>query len=211
MKICGLLLGAAIFLTACSGDEPSRPQVPDTPQLVLEALEKAYRKRDAAAYARLLADDFRFFFDEETRLSFELPDSWNRDDDVKATSRIFRDDFVDEITIQLEGGSPVPSGESGRETWLRNHVADTFLEIEMEPDDQEPDGLTLLLDGHVQTFYFRMGKYPADTLATSETAARMYLVEWHDRGIVRSPGGNRGDEDALPVYDMTWSAIKLFF
>jgi hypothetical protein len=156
MKICGLLLGAAIFLTACSGDEPSRPQVPDTPQLVLEALEKAYRKRDAAAYARLLADDFRFFFDEETRLSFELPDSWNRDDDVKATSRIFRDDFVDEITIQLEGGSPVPSGESGRETWLRNHVADTFLEIEMEPDDQEPDGLTLLLDGHVQTFYFRM-------------------------------------------------------
>jgi len=205
-----LILGA-LLLASCSGDDSRDPVDPNSPEGVLEALQTAYRDRDMEAYSALLADDFRFYFDRDTREVYKLEDSWGREEELEVTSHIFLAPPVSDIRVRLTLGSSLPSGESGRETWLRNNVPDTFLEIDMTPSFGEPEGLTLRIDGHVHTFYFRKGKNPADALSTSETSDKLFLVEWRDRGVVHSSSGRVGEGGAVPVSEMTWSAIKMFF
>lgn len=56
-----------------------------------------------------------------------------------------------------------------------------FIEVD-KPPVGGGEVLTIRIDGDVQDFYFRQGRTPADTLASSATSQLWYLVEWRDQG-----------------------------
>ena len=85
------LLIAAVSLTSC-GDEDtteiSKYLPPTSPRNVLMNLQQSYLDRNADEYGKLLADDFRFYINEDTRRQNpSLPEFWTSQED--STPRIF--------------------------------------------------------------------------------------------------------------------------
>jgi len=208
-----LLLAAMVLSLAACGDETdhicheANPPIecvlkaPTSEANLLDNLQAAYEYRDVAAYSDLLADDFRFYFDPDTRSSNNLPEFWNSDTDSTQTGRLFTSTKVSEIRVNLTfNRTAVPDSRPG---WSYIIVQDTFLEVDQIPDQSEPEGITFRVDGQIQKFYFRKGKSPADTLATSATAQRYYIVEWRDFGF-----GTGALASSAAVRPNTWGQIK---
>jgi hypothetical protein len=158
-----------------------RPQ--DTEDNVLYNLQQAYKQRKYDEYAKLLADDFQFYFDEGTRTLKGLPESWNRFEDSTETARLFLSAEILDIRIELHyQPTAIPVNELGKENWTKIDVLDTFLEVDQAPKPGEVEATTFRVDGQLQNFFFRKGRTPADTLPESPTSSLVYLVEWRDRG-----------------------------
>jgi hypothetical protein len=106
--------------------------------------------------------------------------------------------------------NPTPQEVPGKARWTRVDVSDSFIQVEIGPQEEYPDGVTLLVDGQTNSFFFRRGRTEGDTLAASATANNLYVVEWRDRGAgfqVLSM-----DRGSLPFSrNTTWSAIKTLF
>jgi hypothetical protein len=158
------------------------------PRDILRNLEASYKFKNYEAYANLLADDFRFYPEPETREREQLPEYFDRLTDSLLTMRLLASDDLLDVKIALTF-NPTPLYVPGKPGWLRLDVLDTFLEAEFPATDEFPQGLTLHVDGHVQQFYFRKGRSEEDTLVTSPTAEDYYIVEWHDKG---APSGAKG-------------------
>ncbi len=210
MKRSLLTLVTMILMSGC-GDDPAKPDPSayldaSSPENVLENLQTAYKLRESMPYADLLADDFRFYFDEGTRQqNGSLPEYWERSEDAAQTGALFASDQVTDIRVDLRHGAAEPVTVAGRESWLRIRVTDTFLEVDLKPQPGELEGLTLRVDGQQNDFYFRKGKSAADTLSGSATAQFYHLVEWRDFGVGRSAA-----PDVL-IESTTWGRIKALY
>ena len=207
-----LLLGAAAG--GCSkAKSPTPPDPGPGPRLapadVVNALQWAYRHRDAAVYGKLLADDFRFYFDPATRPD-NVPEFWTRLQDSTATGGLFRAADVSDIRVTLTFGSDVPVNVAGQERWRKIRVTDTFLEVDKVPLTGEV--ITFRVDGDVQDFFVRKGRSPADTLAASPTAREWFLVEWRDLARLSVDAGH-GIRATRPAANQanTWSNIKSLY
>ena len=206
-----LLLGVGAVAGGCSKAKPPTPPDPApgprlAPADVVNALQWAYRHRDATVYGKLLADDFQFWFDPATRPD-NVPEFWTRLQDSTGTGNLFRAADVSDIRITLTFGSDVPVNVAGQERWRKIRVTDTFLEVDKVPLTGEV--ITFRVDGDVQDFYVRQGRSPADTLAASPTAREWFLVEWRDlaRLSALAAGTPRG---ARPEVEQpnTWGSLK---
>jgi hypothetical protein len=154
-----------------------------SPDNVLINLQTSYKFRNIEEYAKLLADDFLFFFDPVTQEREQLPEFWNRFTDSVQTDRLFNSPDLIGTKIKLTyDKTPREVNESGREHWVYIDVGDTFLEVELGPTEEFEEGVTLLVDGQTNRFYFRKGRTEADTLAESATSQLYYITEWKDRG-----------------------------
>lgn len=154
-----------------------------SPKNVLENLQTSYKYRNIDKYAVLLAEDFLFFFDPITQEREQLPPFWNRFTDSVQTNRLFSSPDLIGTKIKLTyNPTPLTVNESGREHWVYIDVADTFLEVELGPTEEFEDGVTLLVDGQVNRFYFRKGRTEADSLVESPTSQLYFITEWRDRG-----------------------------
>lgn len=201
------LAGAFPFIASC-GDDDCTTCPPDdgarapqfTEEQVLENLELAWDSRNLDDYADLLADDFRFFPDADTRQLLEL-DSWDRDAELVRVGCLFASQDVAGLTIRLNQGTQVPvsAGYIGtRESWTRMFLTDIFVDIDVARPGEEVN--TYRVEDHAQRFYFRKGRtFPPSSAADT----LVYLVEWRDEGSPdRKPS-------PVPVLSTSWSLLKL--
>ena len=166
---------------------------------VLENFQRAYRTRNARAYARLLAADFQFHFDPVTREGLGIS-FWTRTQDSLSTEGLFTEPRIPKIVIELDWprGSATGAGFlPPRHTWTKIFVNDVFLDVDFAPIGQEVT--TYRVENQTQRFFFRRGRTyppsgPADTL--------VYLVEWRDQGV---SGFHSAGLTQAPT---TWSGIK---
>ena len=175
-----LLLGVN---SGCTKKDTIPPVVEDyinprtKPSDVVKNLQLAYKRRNIVEYARLLGNDFQFWFDPDTRPD-NVPEFWTRQQDSTGTGNLFAATDVSDIRITLTYGADVADNTIGHEGWRKIRVTDTFLEVDKVPPVGEV--ITLRVDGDVQDYYLRKGRTPGDTLASSPTSKEWFLVEWHD-------------------------------
>jgi hypothetical protein len=202
------LSALAVVLVACGDDDPVEPMVsvrPHTEAGLLDSLEGIYRGQEGGAYADLLAEDFRFYFDPDTRDREQLPEFWDRPTDSLHTARLLGSEYVIEVKINLTINQQ-PQAVSGEPRWSKLVVDDAFLEVLLGGTEEFPDGITLQIDGQAHSFFFRRGRTEGDTLAASSTADNLYFVKWQDHGqfLVSS-------SDRTLTRVTTWGGIKTLF
>jgi len=194
-SIAPLLALSAAFAIALAGGgctkitppEYNDPLLPQTSEKnVLNNLQVAWRMKRIDVYCALLADDYQFYFDEDTRTRQGLPVFWTRLDDSTGTGGLFASVYTRGITITLTGitDPPVHVDQIGRETWTKVDVLHTNLEVEIDPNPKNAEGVTYRVTNSLQKFFFRKGRNAADTdTLTSATAKLYYIVEWDDMGL----------------------------
>jgi hypothetical protein len=197
-----------VVLTSCGEDDP-RPKSAynygNTPDLLLKDFQIAWRAQDETRYAELLSDDFRFYFDPDTRSDKGLPEFWNRFTDSTQTSRVFHSTEVNDIRLTMQY-SPVPVSVAEHSNWSLINVGDEFLELELKATPGQTEGITLTVDGQIQKFFFRKGRTEADTLASSPTSDQYYIVEWRDLGVQLAIS-----DRLLAIQATTWSNVKSIY
>jgi hypothetical protein len=220
LRLAILAILATVVLAGCGDDTTLKPEsdpfpIPISQGNVLSNLAYSWRQKRIDVYSSLLADDFRFYFDEDTRIRKGLPVFWTRVDDTTSVKLLFDSPYTRMITISLDGVTgPVPASDLWRETWTRVDVRNTFLEVTLNPSPEHPDGPTLRVNGSLQHFFFRRGRNPGDTLAASPTSHRYYIVEWDDMGMSASSGSLDGHSTGAPMPGLsmvewaTWGGIK---
>jgi hypothetical protein len=192
----------------CSGDCPHPPPgyLPQTsPENVLNNLHASYVRREIEEYAKLLAPDFRFYF-QEADIPAGLPrEYWNRDEDSTGTGALLSSSEVSSINLDLGTFAVEDAGRPDEPGAKRIRLTHVNLEVE------QFNGTTLLVLGDIQDMYFRRGNVAAGTDST-----KWYLVEWRDVG----GGGNlkpaSGTIERAPdlakssplVQPSTWGKIK---
>jgi hypothetical protein len=167
----------------------------------MENIQRSYRTRDIEAYARLLANDFQFFFDPATRNQVGI-EFWTRTEDSLRTEMLFTAPEVTRIVLELDWprGSATNAGFlPPRHAWTKLFITDVLLEIDFAPPGE--DVTTFRVENQQQRFYFHRGRTtppsgPADTL--------VYIVEWRDMGT----GSSSGRGVMLTNAPTTWSRIK---
>jgi hypothetical protein len=179
------------------------PPPQTSPHSVIQKLQWAYIQRDFILYAELIADDFMFFSD-----THELPEFWTRVEDSTCTARLFASEHISDIRLSVLEYDPVPEAviEPGREAWRLIQITDLNLEVDQKPLPGQPEGITYSVDGN-QHFYFRKGRNPADTLATSYTSKLWFIVEWHDSGS----STDAPTSGPAAVETITWSDLKTLY
>jgi hypothetical protein len=200
------MAGAVMIILASCGDDDHQPKSPynygNTPDLILKDFQTSWIERDTTRYSELLSDDYRFYFDPDTRADAGLPEFWDHATDVTQVGKIFHSSEVNEIRLMMQY-SPTPLAVDGPAGWQLINVGDEFLEVELKATSGQTEGITLIVDGQIQKFYFRKGRTAADTLASSPTSARLYIVEWRDLGVQLAVS----PRDAA-VQSTTWGRIK---
>jgi hypothetical protein len=202
----------ALFLLACSDDDSQEEEQDlylngNTPSILLQNLQRAWIHRDIEYYETLFSDDYRFYFAPSAiEQDPQLPEYWTRAEEVESVGQLFASENISDIRLSVMEYDPVPEpvNEPGLGHWLLIKMTDEKLEIEQRPLPGQNEGITLLVDGQPQHFYFRKGKTEADTLASSPTSAKYYIVRWEDLG--------QGSSDFLGVrtatMPTTWGSIK---
>jgi len=154
------------------GTELLRPTYlsPDRPENVIANLVLAYQHRDIEAYERLLAPEFVFRFQPGDVAEIGRA-SWGRDEDIRATRRLFASDKVCGIEITLTWDPAVPAREPGLEHTMLVRVTAMVLEV------TECGGIAHRVDNDYQYFYLRR--------EDGEEPTGWMIVEWRD---VPGPG-----------------------
>lgn len=206
-----LLLAAA--LAGC-GSEDKEPclDCPVSPRLkpadVVTNLQLAYRQRDATTYGKLLADDFTFWFDPASR-PVGVPEFWNYLEDSTGTGNLLTATDIIDVRIALAFDSlDKPDPIANHVGWRKILVTDTFIEVDKQGYIAGGEPTTFRVDGDEQQFYFRKGRTPADTLASSATSKEWYLVEWHD---LAHPSLSAGGANSAVSKASTWSNLKALY
>jgi hypothetical protein len=181
----------------------------NTPATVLEDFRRAWINQDVEHYATLLSDDYAFYFDPSTlETNPTLPEFWTRTEELEAIGQLFASDEINDVRLSVLEYDPVPEpvSEAGRERWLLIKVTDEKLEIDKKPMPGENEGTTFLVEGQPEHFHFRKGKTEADTLASSPTSGKYYIVRWDDVGRPDDTFGTLSVSRA-----MSWSFVKSLY
>jgi hypothetical protein len=146
---------------------------------VLNNILYAYKYRKWQVYNDLLGDQFTFFF-AEGDVGGEIPEQWNGEDEINATTKLFDSNLSDgseypicrSIRLDLELDNiqwqeVIPEGYPD-ETWYTTFIFYTFT-FEMEPD---------------QTWIAANGSRAQFTVRNvgTEAAPHWQLVEFRDLG-----------------------------
>ena len=210
----GTLLAFAValgFATGCEDTAPTRPQGRFSPRRipsdVVSEMVIAHRTRDTERYARLLADDFRFWLNPTTRAEWPIAqESWGRTADSACVGRMLRNPWATEVVMKMTVIGDSADRRPGFSRWRRQEVDLEQLEI-VTPGDHLP----ISAQGR-QTFQLRLGRNPADTLDSSPTAHEWFLVEWHDQGRAAMRGSRTTPAfSPQPAQSETWSFLKYFY
>ena len=210
----GIALLFPLVMAACGDDDKESgpdPYPPQTSQAnVMSAFQRAWRERNTEEYAKLLASDFRFYFDNITRTQNGLPVFWTRPQDSTQVEKLFSSSQVADIAVQLDFPPEFKAdAQVGRSRWTYLDVLDVFLAVDLAPTSEVPEGVTLQVQDQRQRFYFRKGTTEADTLAASATASLYFLVLWEDYGSGSSSGSSSSRLTASE--SNTWGSIKALF
>jgi hypothetical protein len=140
-------------------------------------LQNAYARRDIQAYGKLMAPEFRFYFQEA-----DVPQDlgrvyWIHDEDSTHTDILFRTPQVNNISITLTYGSATVPTE------LDKPAGSMKLHVTAQLDVDDVNGTTYVVDGDFEDMYFRKGLLEN----ADEDTTLWYLFEWHD---TKNPGGN---------------------
>ena len=201
-----MMVAMTVSAMACGddGDDAAKPEpcaiVQTSEDHLLVYLQNAYRERRIDCYMELLAADFRFYPDPDTRWRLGV-EYWTRSQDSLATARLFSSTEVKRVAVDL-AWPPHSAVNAGLlapyDGWTKLFLTDVFLDVDIEPAGQETN--TYRVENQTQRFFFRQGRTnppsgAADTL--------FYIVEWRDDGP-REGKGNRPNA----VLPSTWSSIK---
>jgi hypothetical protein len=170
-----LVLALAVT-PALATDIPPDPPAQYFPQTsednVLENLVTAYRHRDVAEYARLLAADFHVVFPPGHPQGNE--ERWDRATDSTSVSKVLNLATTVHYTLEWNRHTAVIDGAaSPQQPWTRIDADSSFLEVEFPPQPGVPtNNFKATITG--QQWFFRRGRTwppsgPADTL--------IYVVE----------------------------------
>lgn len=96
MRLLIVVLLVALSSTLAMG----APCTGDGPECVLRCIEEAYANRDLDSFRDLFADDYEFFFADN-------PDSWGREEEVKAHVKMFDPDSVPSLKLTILEGFTV--------------------------------------------------------------------------------------------------------
>jgi hypothetical protein len=190
-----------------SGRSPNyRPRT--SPENVTDNLAEAYEARDVEAYARLLAPEFRFYFQSRDVPPDLGRDYWIRDEDLSHTGSLFSAGEVKEIGVDLSYGPATDPTELDKASGTKKIHVTAHVRV------WDRYGLAFTTDGDFQDLFFRKG-LPANA---DEDTTLWYLFEWRD---IRNPGGNgsapgggvdpAGAQGPTPVERITWGMIKQLF
>ena len=164
---------------------------------VLENFQRSYRNRDIAAYSRLLASDFQFYFEATSREQLGI-EFWTRTSDSLSTQAFFEAPAVISIDIDLKWprGSATSVGSLQPCPLSQIRLTDVHLDVEFAIGQE--DTTTYRIENQPQEFTFRRGRTcppsgPADTL--------VYIVKWVDFGASLAPA-------RASVETATWSLVK---
>ncbi len=174
---------AGIFIKGCIFSPTTKPPVEikaykaaTTPENVAFNLQNAYARKDIEAYGKLMAPEFRFYF-QEADVPAELGrDYWVHDEDSTHTDILFRTPEVNSISITLTyGAATVP-------TELDKPAGSMKIHVTAHLDVDDVNGTTYVVDGDFEDMYFRKGLMEN----ADEDTTLWYLFEWHD---IKNPGG----------------------
>jgi hypothetical protein len=204
----------SLLLVACSDENPmsipeNRYLNSNTPASLLEDFRRSWVYRDIEHYETLFADDFVFYFDGSTlEENPALPEFWTRSEELNRVGELFASEEISDIRLLLEYDPvPEPVEDVGREQWLRIVVTDVMLQIDRTPLPGESEGTTYLVEDQVQHFYLRKGKTEDDTLPSSPTSDKYFIVSWRDLG----PESWRDLDPLSASMPATWGRLKALF
>ncbi len=213
VRTASRVLFAAVLLGAVGGgckDKSTNvivePLIPPykpatSPENVTYDLQICYQHRDIEVYGKLLAPEFRFYF-QAADVPAELGrDYWLHDEDSTHTDILFRTPQVNNISITLTYGAATPPTEPDKPAGsMKIHVT-AHLEV------GDVSGITYIVDGDFEDLYFRKGLLQS----AGEDTTKWYLFEWHDirnhGSYGASSGGPAGVEFAA-VRGTTWGRLK---
>jgi hypothetical protein len=216
VRIASRVLFVAVLLGAAglgckekitgSGGDPLFPQykAATSPENVAYNLQTCYQRRDIDAYGKLLAPEFRFYFQPSAVPQDLGRPYWVHDEDSTHTAILFRTPQVNGIQITLTYGPAIvpPELDMGAAGWMKIH-AQAHLEVD------DVNGVTYIVAGDFEDFYFRKGLLQN----AGEDTASWYLVEWHDienpggYGVGAPMAGPAGVEPAA-AQETSWGSIK---
>ena len=191
---------------------PNDPYRSQSPEAVLNTLEASYARREIDRYEPLLVPEFRFHFPHgcSVRIGGRVLDPGRRPARDRRPVQDDRGNVRSPSTSDLQPSEPAGDG------WPAGarHIRATATRLAVE----ETNGITLLVQGDTEDFYFRKG-----LTETAEDTTRWYLLEWFDRGgssgsaagLLTSAGLAAGRANAAPnsplVQPTTWGLIKALF
>jgi hypothetical protein len=119
----------------CPGP-PAEGFLPRTsPENLLENLKRAFNEREYAEYESLLAGDFTYYFSEEDQLLPEIPESWEREQELEASRDLFNPACVPTLFLGFVYGDPCFDAEhfDGADSLWVVEVTDIDLEFSVIP------------------------------------------------------------------------------
>ncbi len=190
--VLGALLAVSgagcIFSPTTTEPPPPRTQYvePTSPENQMENLQVAYRRYLSDGideYAKILAPEFRFYFQDGDEPNGLGRNYWLRDEDSTGTAALFRSPEVTNIQIDLNyGKATVPNEVDMPDGALKVRVSPTNLTV----DDRS--GITYEVTGDIQDMFFRKGLVEN----AGEDTTAWYLFEWRD---IPAGGGNSAAPD----------------
>jgi len=173
-----------------------------SPEAVVWNLRVAYLRRDIEGYGKLLAPEFRFYF-QDADAPWDLGrDFWIHDEDSTHTAILFRTPKINNISVDLTYEDAVPATEAGMPAGSVKIHATARLDVD------DVNGTTYVVDGDFEDFYLRKGSLQY----TQEDTTRWYLFEWRD---IRNPGGSSAATAAgvepTAAKRATWGGLKQLY
>jgi hypothetical protein len=177
--VAGVFIKGCIFSPKTTDvvQPPPEYKPATSPENVAFNLQTCYERRDIDAYGKLLAPEFRFYFQDADVPRDLGRDYWVHDEDSTHTDILFRTPQVNGISIQLTyGAATVPTELDKPPGSMKIHVT-----AHVEVDDV--NGTTYVVEGDFEDMFFRKGSLEN----AGEDTTNWYLFEWHD---IKNPGGN---------------------
>ena len=170
-RILVLTLALVWMGTGCGKGHDAAPSDPNavwfsSPGKVVEGLMHAYQTRDDSLYAALLADDFRYSFEPAGADSSDIL-GWGKEEEVVATSNLFRTPDVDSLAYTLDAQSPRPAPDGKGKGWMVIPISGGRMVVAVK--DKEPMEVQL----NRQEIVVR-------PVRGVDKATRWEIVEWHD-------------------------------
>lgn len=200
-----LVLLATTGVIACGGDNPADPapvvpQVPiwTDPEDVLHNIELAYNKRRIDWYNAVLDENFTFFL-APGDVGGNVPDSWNRADEIGLNQKLFdvnyttlpcQSIFMDIRTEDGETWTEIIPESAPNEIWYSATLYYDF-KFEISPNTYIPN------PGSKATFIVRN--------AGTADAPHWQLVEMKDLG------GSSLMSSAAGTEPVTWGSVKVMY
>jgi hypothetical protein len=171
---------------------------PTAPESLIVNLQVSYRRREIGPYARILAPEFTFKFQDVDRA--DNGEFWTFTEDSTGTEALFDSPLVGSISIQLEHLPPEEPSELGFDPDVKK-VRINFVQLEVD----QVDGTTLLVTD-LQDMYFRPGR-----VADGEDPERWFLLEWRDIPSAGAPRLSPLDDGTMAANEGTrfasWGAM----